>query len=76
MAEIPDAELNEMRRILRASANQFRIYERGERAKLSGPVSIVEAQQAQQAAERNKSFAEACERYAGVVENDATTVDV
>ncbi len=65
MPDVKDAEYLDMRRIFRACANQFRRYERGERAKVEGaPLSMVESQQALQAANMNKAFAEACEKYA------------
>ncbi len=64
-------DLQEMRRLLRACATQFRRYERGELAKLEGqPLSIVEAQQAKQAADINRKFAEACDVYAASPEVD------
>lgn len=65
MADVPDEELTEMRRILRASANQFRRFERAERDKVvNSPSSMVEAQEAARAAESHKAFAEACEKFA------------
>lgn len=65
MAEIPDADLAEMKRILRACANRFARFERAERAKVSNdPLTMVEAQAAAQAADEHKAFIEACEKYA------------
>lgn len=65
MAEVPDAELLEMRRILRACANRFKVFERAERYKVANaPLSLVEAQEAEQAANSHKAFIDACEIYA------------
>lgn len=65
MADVSEQDLIEMKRLFRACATQFRRYELGERAKLEGqPLSIVEAQQARQAADMNARFAAACEVYA------------
>lgn len=65
MAEIPDEDLTEMRRILRVCANQFKRFERAERAKVANnPLTIVEAQEAEKAADTHKAFIEACEKYA------------
>ncbi len=70
MAEVPDTDLLEMKRLLRACATQFRRYERGELAKVEGsPLSMVEAQQARQAADMNRKFAEACEVFASPEEH-------
>lgn len=65
MAVLPDADLLEMRRILRVCANQFHRFERAERAKvLNNPLSLVEAQEATAAADQHKAYREACEKYA------------
>lgn len=65
MAEVPDADLLEMRRILRVCANQFRRFERAERSKVANnPSTMIEAQEAEQAANQHKAFAEACDKYA------------
>ena len=65
VAVIPDDDLLEMRRILRVCANQFKRFERAERAKVANsPLSLVEAQEAQAAADQHHAFIEACEKYA------------
>ena len=65
MAEVPDSDLAEMRRLFRVCVNQFRRFERAERAKvLNSPLTIVEAHEAEKAADTHKAFAEACEKYA------------
>ena len=65
MAVISDEELLEMRRILRVCANQFQRFERAERAKVvNSPLSMVEAKEAEAAANQHKAYREACEKYA------------
>lgn len=76
MPDVSDQDLIEMKRLFRACVTQFRRYERGELAKLEGqPLSIVEAQQAQQAADMNAKFAAACEVYAAPPESPGWGTD-
>lgn len=78
MPDVKDEEYLDMRRTFRVCANEFRRNERTERAKVTGaPMSMVESQQAIQAADRNKAFAEACEKYAvteGELQDTSLTV--